>query len=157
ILFDRSAFRRELEVELGAGASILVLEAVLFGRVARGETVVRGLFRDRWRVRSEGRLVHAEETAIGPDIGAALAPAAATGGGLAVATLLLVAPDAEERLDAARAALDGPGGASCCRIGSTGKLLARLVAEDGYALRRRLVLLVGLLNGQAGLPNIWTI
>ena len=42
-------------------------------------------------------------------------------------------------LDAARAAIGDAGGASAWRVGGTGKLLARLVAEDGYALRKRLI------------------
>ena len=34
---------------------------------------------------------------------------------------------------------------------------AALVADDGYALRKRLIPLVELLNGQASLPKVWTL
>ncbi|RWQ42618.1 MAG: urease accessory protein UreD, partial [Mesorhizobium sp.] len=35
--------------------------------------------------------------------------------------------------------------------------LARLFAENGYQLRTRLVPLVELLNGRAGLPKLWSL
>ncbi|MEP9386654.1 urease accessory protein UreD [Mesorhizobium sp. KR9-304] len=157
IVYDRSCFARRLEVDLADDAQALVVEATLFGRRAMGETVAQALFRDRWRVRQGGRLVHAEAFSIGPDLAATLARPAAAGGGVAVATVLLVAPDAETYLEQALKIIGDEGGASFWTVGGTGKLLARLVAGDGYALRRRLTPLVGLLNGQAGLPKIWSL
>jgi urease accessory protein len=164
IVFDRAAFARTLDVELGDDAEALVLEAALFGRLAMGERTVRGRFHDRWRVRQGGALIHAEDFRIGPDIAATLKRPAATGGALAVATLLLVSPRAESLLEPARAiigdpAIGGPviGGASFWSVGRSGKLLARLCAGDGYLLRKRLVPLVELLNGRAGLPKLWSL
>lgn len=157
IVFDRSAFSRRLDVEMAGGAEALLLEATVFGRRAMGESVRLAGFRDRWRVRSGGRLVHAEEFSLGPGVEAGLARTAMAGGGRALATLLLVAPDAAERLDAVRGIVGEAGGASAWTVGGTGKLLARLAAGDGYALRRRLVALVGLLNGRAGLPKVWSL
>ncbi|TIV33788.1 MAG: urease accessory protein UreD, partial [Mesorhizobium sp.] len=49
------------------------------------------------------------------------------------------------------------GGASFWSVGRSGKLLARLTAGDGYQLRKRLVPLVELLNGRAGLPKLWSL
>ena len=156
IVFDRSAFARRLDVDLGEDAEALLLEATVFGRLAMGEAVRQADFRDRWRVRRQGRLIHAEDFAIGPETAATLGLGAVTAGGIAVATLLLVAPDAEERLAAVRGIIGEDGGASAWSVAGTGKLLARLVAGDGYRLRQRLVPLIGLLNGQAGLPRIWS-
>lgn len=157
ILFDRSAFARSLDIELGAGAEALILEATLFGRLAMGEHVGRGRFSDRWRVRRQGRLVHAEAFRIGPDVEGALPGVAVAGGNAAMATLLFVSPRAGELVEAVRAIAGEAGGASFWSVGDTGKLLARLVAEDGYSLRRRLVPLVQLLNGLAGLPKLWSL
>ena len=42
------------------GASLLLAEAVVFGRSAMGETVADGAIADRWRIRRGGRLVFAE-------------------------------------------------------------------------------------------------
>ncbi|TPK62799.1 urease accessory protein UreD [Mesorhizobium sp. B2-4-19] len=157
IVFDRAAFARTLDVELAAGAEALVLEATVFGRLAMGERVAQGTFRDRWRVRQDGFLIHAEDFRIGPDITGALARPAATGGAIAVATLLLVSPRAEAFLDPVREIIGDQGGASAWGVQASGKLLARLYAGDGYQLRQRLVPLVGLLNGRAGLPKLWSL
>lgn len=167
IVFDRAAFARTLDVDLAEDAEALVLEATLFGRLAMGERTVRGSFHDRWRVRQGGALIHAEDFRVGPDIAATLQRPAATGGALAVATLLLVSPQAESLLEAARAIIGDPrisgpiisdwGGASFWSVGRSGKLLARLTAGDGYQLRKRLVPLVELLNGRAGLPKLWSL
>jgi len=157
IVYDASAFSRTLDVELADCATALIMEATVFGRRAMGESVDQASFRDRWRVRVSGRLVHGEDFAIGPQVQSTLERKAVTGGGNAIATLLLVGPDAADRLPAVRDVIGDAGGASAWSVGGTGKLLARLVAADGYSLRQRLVPLVGLLNGQAGLPKIWSL
>lgn len=157
ILFNRAAFRRSLDVDLAEGATLLVAEATIFGRRSMGERVTHGTFRDRWRIRSGGRLVHAEDFSIAGDIDALLGQAAVTNGATAVATVLLVGEGAAAWLGRVREIVGRDGGASAWPIGSCGKLLARLHAEDGYMLRKRLVPLVGMLNGQAGLPKTWSL
>jgi urease accessory protein len=157
ILFNGSAFRRTIQADFAPGARGLIVEATLFGRLTMGETVQRGLFRDRWRIRGGGRLVHAEDFAIGPEVAQRLAAAATTGGASAVATVLALRDDAEDLLDPARAIIGDGGGASAWRVGETGKFLARLIAEDGYGLRKRLIPLLQMLNGAAGLPKVWSI
>ncbi|MEO3997382.1 urease accessory protein UreD [Mesorhizobium sp. CAU 1732] len=157
IVYNRSAFRRTLDVDIVGDGSALLLEATVFGRQAMGEFVDIAEFRDRWRVRVDGHLVHAEAFSIGPDVARQLAIPAVGGGARAVATLLLVGPDAEHDLDAARHILGDAGGVSAWRVGGTGKLLARLVAADSYSLRARLIPLVRLLNGRAGLPKTWSL
>lgn len=157
IVFNNSAFARRLDVDLADGAEALILEATVFGRLAMRESVDRASFHDRWRIKRGGRLVHAEDFALGPDVHATLARNAVTGGSIAVATLLLVAADAEALLADARHIIGRDGGASAWTVAGTGKLLARLVAQDSYLLRQRLAPLVGLLNGQAGLPKVWSI
>jgi urease accessory protein len=157
IVYDRSSLVRRLEVDLADDAEALIVESVVFGRLAMGESVAQARFRDRWHVRRDGRLIHAETFSIGPDLAATLARPAATGGAVAVATVLLVSPDAEAFLPEVRKIIGEEGGASFWSVGGTGKLLARLVAGDGYGLRKRLAPLVGLLNGQAGLPKVWSL
>lgn len=157
IVFDRAAFSRSLDVELAAGAEALIVEATIFGRSAMGERTTTGLFRDRWRIRREGRLIHAEDFFVGPDIEATLRRPASAGGRIAMATLLLVSDRCEARLEPARTIIGDDGGVSLWTVAGSGKLLARLYAEDGYKLRKRLVSLIELLNGQAGLPKLWSL
>lgn len=161
ILYNRSALHRRLEVDLAPGATALIVESVIFGRRAMGEVVATTQFRDVWRIRSGGRLVHADAIAFDGDVAGQLPRAAVAAGGTAFATVLLIAPDAEERLDRARAIVGEAGGVSFWSLrddpqAANGKLLARLVASDGYDLRRRLVPLLELLNAQATLPKVWS-
>lgn len=161
ILFEASDLRRELAVDLAADAQCLLVEPLILGRAAMGETLRNSRFRDRWRVRVDGDLVHAEEFRFAGDAADLFARASVGGGAAAMASLLLVAPLAEDRLDEVRRVLarfpQVFSGASAWRVGPTGKLLARLVARDGYDLRLALQPVIELLNGKAGLPKIWTI
>lgn len=160
ILFDESALVRELEADIHPNARFLACEAVIFGRGARGESVRKGAFRDRWRVRCGGVPVHREELHVAGAVADVLGKAATGGGMSAFASLLLVQRDAGDMLERVRAVLrndaDVKSGASALCIGSTGKLLARIAAKDGYALRKALLPLLELLNGEAGLPRIWS-
>ncbi|MCP1337073.1 urease accessory protein UreD [Futiania mangrovi] len=154
ILFDRGQLARTLDVEMDADATVLLCEAVVLGRTAHGETVRTGALRDRWRVRRQGRLVYADDLRVGGEIAAATAGAATLGGGSSFASLLLIAPDAEARLDAVRTALDdvaAVAGASAW----DGLLAVRAVARGGQDLRRALLRVLDALGTDA--PRVWSI
>ncbi|MEO9615492.1 MAG: urease accessory protein UreD [Nitratireductor sp.] len=157
ILFDRSALTRQIDVELDIGAQGLFVEAILFGRLAMGERIGDTLVRDRWRVRSRGRLVHAEDFALDGPAANLIAHPCALDGRLAMATVLKVGGAPERLLSTARAIVAEEGGVSAWQVAGTGKLLARVLARDGYALRKRLVPLIALLNDEAGVPKSWSI
>ncbi len=159
ILFERASLSRHIEVDMAAGVRLLMVEPLVFGRRAMGEAISVVRFQDRWRIRSQGRLIHAEDFAIGPDAAPVLSAPVGLGGATAFATVLLVAPDADRHLEAVRRLIGTTGGASAWRISSStsGKLLARLSAADSYDLRKILVPLIRLLNPQAGLPKVWSL
>lgn len=138
ILFDRARVKRDIEAEVAGDASLTICEAIVFGRAAMGETVANGLLKDRWRIRRDGKLVFADTLMLDGPVGDVLARAATARGAIATATLVQVAPDAREKIDAVRAALDTPeieAGASAF----DGMLVARLLARDGFALRATIV------------------
>lgn len=138
ILFDRARVEREIEADIATGARLTLCEAVVFGREAMGETVQRGMFRDRWRLRRDGRLVFADAFRLEDDIGTTLRRRAALNGWIGAATLLVAGDDAEGRLDAVRQTLQGEGleaGASAFN----GLLIARLLARDSMILRSAVV------------------
>ena len=89
ILFDRARLARRIDVELADGASLLMAEAVVFGRAAMGEAMAQGYFADRWRVRRAGKLIFADSARLDGDIAAKLGQPAAAGGGIAIATVLI--------------------------------------------------------------------
>lgn len=154
ILFDRAALGRRLEVDLAEDATFLAVEAILLGRKAMGERMETGLFRDRWRIRRAGRLVHAEETALAGEVATLAGEGAVLAGARAFATVLFCGRAAEAHLAPLRRLLaDGEGGASQWQD----KLVLRLVAPDGFALRKKLIPIISHLRGGAGVPKVWTL
>lgn len=152
ILFEGARLRRTLRIEMAEDATLLAIEPLVLGRAAMGETVTRGFLSDAWRVYRGGTLVYADAARLSGDIRAALAPRAATGGAIASAALLYVAPDAPDRLAALRATLGRKGGASAWN----GLIAARIVADNGRVLRRVLAAATGALRA-APLPRVWSL
>ena len=153
ILFDRAQLSRTITADLAADARLLVVEAVIFGRHAMGERMNRGVFRDRWRIRREGKLVHAEDMRLEGAIADTLARPAVLAGHRTMASVVYCGDDAEMHLGKARAAIGEAGGASAF----AGKLVARITAADGMALRHALVPLIAALRGRSVLPRAWVI
>ena len=152
ILFEHSRLDRRLEVDLADGATLTAVEAVLLGREAMGEAARGARLRDNWRIRRNGRLLHAEATTIGGEArerdGSSL-----LAGALAFATVLHIGPEAERKLEAVRALLPQSGGASV--IGE--RLTVRLLAPSGLALRRSLSPIIALLSSAGSVPRLWTL
>lgn len=154
ILFDRSSLTRRLEVDLAEDATFLAVEAILLGRKAMGEVMEAGLFRDRWRIRRAGKLIHAEEARLDGDVLALTGEKAVLDGAGAFATVLFCGRDVEAHLEPLRRLLaEGGGGVSHWQD----KLVARVVAADGFALRKRLLPLISHLRNGASVPKVWTL
>jgi urease accessory protein len=150
ILYEGGRLSRSLDVDLADGATFTAAEAVLIGRTAMGEIAPSASFTDRWRVRRNGRLLHAESTRLG---GTALERDGLSllDGALAFATILHIAPDAERHLEAVRAHLCDTAGASL--IGE--RLVVRVLAPNGLALRRSIAPIIALLSRAGALPRLW--
>jgi len=152
ILFDRARLRRSIEADLAPDANLLLAEGVVFGRSAMGETLARGHFFDRWRVRRGGALVFAESLRLDDAIEERLAERAAAGGALAIASVLKVPGD-----DAMVAAVRAKGKDFAGEVGVSawnGFVLTRLIAPDGAALHRDLIAVLSVL-GNMPLPRLW--
>jgi urease accessory protein len=149
ILFDRAKLVRRIEVNLAESASLVMAEAVVFGRTAMGESVEQGSLSDRWRVRCGGQLLFAETIRLEGEITQMLREPAVAAGGIAVATVLAV-PGDQAMVERARART------FCGEVGVSawnGLAVARLCAKDGQALRRDLAAVVTALGGR--LPRLW--
>jgi len=152
ILFDRARLARSIEVDLAEDARLILAEALVLGRSGMGEAVDDGRLIDRWRLRRNGKLIHAEAMRLEGGIAAKLKARAVARGGVAVATVL-VAPADDATVAAVRAletAFRGEVGASAWN----GFAVARLCAADGAALRHDLVAILSALRG-AALPRLW--
>jgi urease accessory protein len=152
ILFDGCALKRSLEADLAPTASLLIVEAFVFGRVAMGETVHRADVHDRWTIRRDGKLVFADSVRFSGDVDDLLQRRAVAAGNRAIATVALIAPDAERHLALVRDVF--PLVASSA---FAGKLLARLSATGAYELRKMLIPLVIQLSGGRALPKVWAV
>ena len=152
ILFDRARLLRRIDVDLAPGASLLMAEAVVFGRAAMGEFMTEGHVSDHWRVRRNGKLIYADTARLDGAIADKLGQAAVMAGGIAFATVLC-APGGEDQLAAVRAlgeTFKSEGGISAWN----GIAVVRLCAKDGATLRQDLVAVLGALGAQV--PRLWS-
>ncbi len=153
ILFDASHLIRETTIDLAKDASCLMLESVVLGRAAMGETLAQVTLRDTRRITRAGKPVLIEPLHLATD--ALTAGPGVLNGTRAFATLALVGRGAEDALKWVRSLLDEQGvsgGAS----GFDGKLVIRLMAVDGWPLRRQIIRLVQALR-PGPLPRVWQI
>ncbi|NUB43613.1 urease accessory protein UreD [Fertoebacter nigrum] len=153
ILYQGAALDRRTVIDLAPGAGCLLLESVVLGRAAMGETVTGLAFRDTRIVRRDGRLALLDPLAFGDDALAAAGGTAILGGARAFATLAMVGPAVQDALGPARAALGEPGVEGSASA-FDGKLVLRLLAADGWPLRRQVARVLAALRGQA-LPRVW--
>jgi urease accessory protein len=152
IVFDGGRLDRSIEISLSSDARVLALEALVLGRAAYGETLSRGAIHDRWRVWRDSKLIWADDFRLDGDLAAQIRRPALLGGAGAVATAIYVAPDAADRIDAARAALaEAQAGATVI----DGMLIARIAAADAAELHRTVRNLLFVLRDGAEAPRVW--
>ncbi|MES0812533.1 urease accessory protein UreD [Roseibium sp. SCPC15] len=156
ILFDASRLKRTISANLLSNARLLMVEALVLGRKAMGEKVRSLTFRDSWRIRRDGKLVFADDVRLDGDPVHFFEGPATASGGLAVATLVDCAVDAEDRLSLARTCIDDLPTEETHAAASAwnGLLTARFVSRDGRKLRDSLM---KFLTGYraAELPRVW--
>ena len=155
ILFEGGRIDRHLTVEMKGTARFLACESVVLGRLTSGETVNSGAFLDHWRVRRDGELVFADETALEGGIQRAIAGCGTMNGAEVFATVLYVGDDRDQFLGKIRElSMDGVS----FGVSDTGKcLVMRLVAPDSRTLRRLITPLLTVLREGRTLPRVWSI
>ncbi|WP_308916973.1 urease accessory protein UreD [Jannaschia sp. LMIT008] len=147
IAYDGAAFGRRTAVALGQGATFLSVDTIVLGRAAMGE-VVRSLDLDDLRqIRVTSGPVHEERLCL---TDAVLADPAALAGRTALSTLVLIRPDAADRLDDVRGVLPTFAGASAW----DGRLVARFAHHDVVQLRRAVIRAIVALRGTP-MPRVW--
>ena len=148
ILFDRCAVDRSLQVEVAHDAWFLGVESLVVGRKAMGETVERGSLRDCIRIVRGGRPLLHDTIRMEGNLAETLSRPAVANGARAMATVVHVAPDAEAKLEAVRAAASGASAWD-------GMLVARILAADGASLRQSVITVLDVLRGGRALPRVW--
>lgn len=151
ILFDGCSLRRRLRIDLSETARALVVEPVIFGRTAMGETLKTARFHDQIALFRQGRPIYRDAVRMDGDIATQLSRGAVTAGAGAMASLVYVAPDAGAQLAPVRAMLPETGGASL--LGDD-ILVMRVVAAGSHELRRTMLPVLDRLSRDA-LPTSW--
>lgn len=152
ILFDGAALDRQTTVRLGPGAGCLIVETLVLGRAAMGETLSRLALRDWRKVEREGEPVWVEPVAITDRT--LLSGPAGLNGARAIASLCLVESGAEDLLDPLRRVLDEDG-VQAAASALPGRLMLRAHAADGWPLRRQVARCLRILRGGRPLPRVW--
>ena len=60
ILFNKSKFKRNLDFNIKSSSKMLVIENIVFGRLASGELNADCYFFDQWRIKRDEKLIFAE-------------------------------------------------------------------------------------------------
>ena len=150
ILFDGAALDRRLSVDLAADASVLIVEPVILGRAAMGETLREVRFRDRREIRMEGQPLWIDPLALDAT---ALNGTATLQGARAFATIVMTG---EATLDPLRAVLDEPG-VTAAVSAFAGRTVVRMLAPDGWPLRRQIIRALHILRQGRPLPRVWQV
>jgi urease accessory protein len=151
ILYEACALDRRLSVELETGASLLMVEPIVFGRTAMGEVLRDAHFRDRIEIHRDGTPLYLDAITLKGDVTGHFARSEIGQGARAMATIVLVSDTARSVLEPVRSMLPTSAGASL--IGHD-LLVVRILAPDSFVLRQSLVPVLGLLNNNT-LPRSW--
>ncbi|HUK61167.1 MAG TPA: urease accessory protein UreD [Stellaceae bacterium] len=148
ILFDGACLDRSVRANVAAGGRLLACEMLVFGRVARGETLRHGKLRDAWQIESCGRLVWIDRLGLAGDIGGRL-DGIGFGGARALATAIYVGPDAAAMFPEARRVADSEAGGATL---VNGVLVARFLHSEPSRVRNALAQLLARLRPLGTLP-----
>jgi urease accessory protein len=154
ILFDGAAAVRTMSVEMSGAASLTLLEIVVLGRVAHGERISRGTWRDRWRIRRDRRLVLAEDVRLDGAIADTVDRPAIGAGARCLATLVHIDGHAEGRIGAIRERL-AAARSTVAASAWDGMLVARFASPDPAAVRSDAAATATALTG-APMPRAWS-
>lgn len=163
ILFDGARLRRATTIDVAADARLTAGEIVVFGRIASGERMARGLLHESWCVRRDGRAVWADALHLDGAIASSLDAPAGFAGAVAAATVVHAGPGIGGVLEDVRghlALMDTAG-----RVAATvvnGVLVVRFLAEDPLALRTGFGRFWAWFRNRVGghpprLPRLWSI
>ena len=151
ILFDRSALKREITVNMHDTSKLFMVESIILGRCAMGEILTDNSFADHWRIFQNNKIRYAESLKLSN--ASELSGFATLGENKALATLLYVGSNAEEKLLHMRSLLK-----KCNLVSGTsawdGKLVTRLISDSPQRLRAALIFIISEFRKKQ-LPRVW--
>ncbi len=155
ILFEGGRLDRHTHVDLEDDAGLVACEAVILGRPAMGERVHSGSLNDKWTIKRNGKLVFADRFGLTGDLTAKLARKGIGNGAEAWATIIMCGGDLECSRSQLVPVLEACGcPAACSNLGEV--LLIRMLASNGYELRKALMRALGTARHDRALPGVWS-
>lgn len=152
ILFDGARLTRRMDARVAPGGTLLAAEAVVLGRIARGETWQTGALHDRWHLHRGESLIWADAMRL--DAAQRDAPFGLDGAD-SLGMILLLAEDAARQRELARDLTQGA--ASLVR---PGLLLLRFLGSAGAVRGAMAAAIPALREAALGLPpvlpRLWT-
>ncbi len=153
LLYEDTILVRRTVFDLSGNAECLIAESIVLGRQAMGEVPKRASLSDHRMVRRAGRPVWAETLAFDARVLAASGTPAMLDGTRAMAVVVLIAAAAADAVSAVRSVLGEPD-CEAAASGWDGKCVVRLLARDGWPLKRQLARVLAVLTGKP-LPRVW--
>lgn len=151
ILFQGASLQRHLQCDLAANTRFLMVEPIVFGRHAMGETLTELHFQDRIEIDRCGQPLYRDALRFEGNLDQFLKRRAVADGAGAMASVVYVAQDAEAKHEKLLTELPNSVGASLLQ---PDMLVLRLLTADGLALRRVLLPILDCLTGNT-LPTSW--
>lgn len=161
ILFRGSQVDRTIDITMHPTASLCLLEPIVFGREAHNERYDRGTFKDRWRIRVGGKIVHTEHVNLKCDTENPLSHPAVLGDNTTIATMLLINCAQSVDEDGLHRMLSQlpmvTAAASRWSVSDVSKTVLRFLAPNSYHLRAALTQVFAQLFENQVLPKVWSI
>ena len=151
LFYDGGHLERRLLIDASSEATALIVEPMLFGRLAMGEHKLSGNLKDCISLSIDGQLAFQDATHFSGNITETLDRPAVLAGARATALVVFSSRIASVVLPKIRDMLNETSGAS---VTQDHLLIARLIAPEGMTLRRMLVPIITLLT-QTDLPKTW--
>ncbi|WP_380058514.1 urease accessory protein UreD [Falsihalocynthiibacter sp. SS001] len=154
ILFQGSNVRRKTIVDLATDARFLMVETIVLGRAAMGETLTDACFADWREVRRNGAPVWIEPFGFDARVLGNPASSVTLAQSKAISTIGYFATGAEDAVTPIRRAIEGIEGVTIAASGWNGKAVVRLMAADAWPLHRALAKILSVIRTEP-LPRVW--
>ncbi|MEJ6399136.1 urease accessory protein UreD [Yoonia sp. 208BN28-4] len=151
ILFDACNLNRVLAADVHPHGQFVMIEPVVFGREASGETLQTGMLRDAVTIRSGGKPIYMDRVKLDGSLAQKLPRPAVAAGARAMANIVVVRPDAAADLAPIRQILSPHGYATQLR---ETVVVGRILCADSFVLRQALMPLLDMLTANRP-PKNW--
>lgn len=152
IFYNQASLNRNIEVNITSTSKILMVETIIFGRKLMKEEVTSGYFNDRWIIKRDDKIYHAESTHLNDNFLYQMKQTIGFNQNCVISTIIFINPDCHLYEDKANEIIDKQGAISTWN----GKLIARLIDNDPYMLRKKIIALIKLFSNGNGVPKIWS-